>query len=76
MALMLQSKSTVLSIRNQADGNLHDAVPVVPGGDPEQRQEGHAEVLEVRVLAEALTRMQLRTFFTQRQTNSTAAAGA
>ena len=33
---------------------LHDAVPVVAGGDPEQSQECHAKRPEVGVLAQAL----------------------
>ena len=36
---------------------LHDAVPVVASGHAEQRQEGDAEVLEVGVLTQTLTRM-------------------
>jgi len=35
---------------------FHDAVPVVTSGYPEERQEGHAKVAEVRVLAQALAR--------------------
>jgi hypothetical protein len=35
---------------------FHDAVPVVTSGHPEQRQEGHAKVAEVRVLAKTLAR--------------------
>ena len=38
---------------------LHDSVPVVPGGDAEEREERHSERAEVRVLPEALTRMVL-----------------
>ena len=38
---------------------LHDSVPVVPGGDAEEREERHAEGAEVRVLPEALARMVL-----------------
>lgn len=33
---------------------FHDAVPVVPRGHPEQREEGHAEVLKGGVSAQAL----------------------
>ena len=36
---------------------LHDSVPVVPGGDAEEREERHAEGAEVRVLPEALAWM-------------------
>ena len=38
---------------------LHDSVPVVPGGDAEEGEEGHAEGTEVRVLAQALARVLL-----------------
>ena len=38
---------------------LHDPVPVVAGGDAEERKEGHAERAKVRVLSEALARMVL-----------------
>ena len=41
---------------------LHDAVPIVSGGDPEQGQEGHAKRPEVGVLSEALARVMLITF--------------
>lgn len=41
---------------------FHDAVPVVAGGHPEQRQERHAEVVEVRVLAQTLARNFLAAF--------------
>ena len=37
-----------------AEGVLHDAVPVVAGGDAEEGEEGHPERAEVGVLAEAL----------------------
>lgn len=30
---------------------LHNSIPIVTSGDPEQRKESHAEVAEVRVLA-------------------------
>ena len=36
---------------------LHDPIPVVTGGDLEEREEGHAEVLEGGVSAHALTRV-------------------
>jgi len=36
---------------------LHDAVPIVSGSHPEKRQERHAEVAEMRVFAQALTRV-------------------
>ena len=36
---------------------LHDPVPVVASGDLEEREEGHAEVLEGGVPAHALTRV-------------------
>ena len=36
---------------------LHDPVPVVTGGDAEEREEGHAERAKVRVLPEALARV-------------------
>ena len=39
--------------------HLHDPVPVVTGGDAEEREEGHAERAEVRVLPEALAGMVL-----------------
>lgn len=35
-------------------GHLHDAVPVVPGGNLEEREEGHPEVLEGGVPAHPL----------------------
>lgn len=38
---------------------LHDAVPVVAGGHPEQRQERHAEVTEMSVFAQALAHVLL-----------------
>jgi len=36
---------------------LHDAVPVVTGGHPEQRQERHAKVSEVSMLTQPLARV-------------------
>ena len=39
----------------RAEAYLHDAVPVVPGRDLEQREEGHAEVLEGGVATHPLT---------------------
>lgn len=36
---------------------LHDPIPVVASGDLEEREEGHAEVLEGGVPAHALTRV-------------------
>ena len=39
------------------EGVLHDPVPVVPGRDPEEGQEGHAERPEVGVLAQTLARV-------------------
>lgn len=36
---------------------LHDAVPVVAGGNAEQREESDAEIGKVSVLAEALARV-------------------
>ena len=38
---------------------LHDAVPVVPGGDLEQGEERHAEVLKGGVTTHPLTRVVL-----------------
>ncbi len=58
-AAVLEAVVAVLALLAQRV--LHDAVPVVAGGDPEQREEGHAERAEVRVLAEALTRVVLVT---------------
>ena len=43
----------------QPHTHLHNAVPVVAGRHAEQRQEGHAEVAEVRMLAESLARRTL-----------------
>lgn len=40
-----------------AERVLHDAVPIVAGRYPEQRQERHAEVSEVSVFSQALTRV-------------------
>lgn len=34
---------------------LHDSIPVITRGDLEEREEGHAEVLEGSVPAHALT---------------------
>ena len=45
-----------------AEGVLHDAVPVVARGDPEQREEGHAEGAEVGVLAQTLAWVIVITF--------------
>ena len=33
---------------------LHDPVPVVPRGDPEEREEGHSKSSEVSVLTQSL----------------------
>jgi len=44
---------------------LHDAVPVVTGGHPEQSQERHAEVPEVSVLAQALARVFVAALYAQ-----------
>lgn len=37
------------------DSYFHNAVPVVSGGHSEQGEEGHPEILEGRVTAQALT---------------------
>ena len=42
---------------------LHDAVPVVTRGNPEQGQEGHAEVAEVSMFTKALAGMLFRTLW-------------
>lgn len=36
---------------------LHDAVPVVPGGNLEEREEGHPEVLKGGVTTHSFTRV-------------------
>ena len=41
----------------QLEAYLHDAVPVVPGGDLEQCEEGHAEVLKGGVATHPLARV-------------------
>lgn len=35
--------------------DLHNPVPVVPGGHPEQREESHAKVVKGGVATETLT---------------------
>lgn len=40
--------------------NLHNPVPVVPGGHPEEREESHAKVVKGSMATEALARVLLR----------------
>ena len=42
---------------------LHDAIPVIACRHSEQREEGHAKVLEVGVFPEPLTGVCLRAFW-------------
>ena len=53
-AAVLHAISGVVAV--VPEGVLHYAVPVVARRHPEQGEECHAEVAEVRVLAETLTR--------------------
>jgi len=46
---------------------LHDAVPVVAGGNAEECQERHAKVAEVSVLVEPDARVFQRTFYARRR---------
>jgi len=41
-------------IARVSEGVFHDAVPVVPGGYPEQGEECHAKITEMRVLSQTL----------------------
>ena len=56
-ATILQAVLRVITLLSQRV--FHDSVPVVPGGDAEEREERHSERAEVRVLPEALARMVL-----------------
>lgn len=43
--------------------HLHNAIPVVPGGYPEQQEESHAKILECGITAKTFTGVQLITYW-------------
>ena len=47
--------------RSSPSHHLHDAIPVVSSGDPEEGEKGHAKVSEVGVFAQAVTGVRLGT---------------
>lgn len=46
-----------LRVEERKSNNLHDPIPVVPGGHPEEREESHAKVVKGSVATETLARV-------------------
>lgn len=57
------TQSSIHLLKNSLRGeerksnNLHDPIPVVPGGHPEEREESHAKVVKGSVATETLARV-------------------